>query len=58
MSTTHSNIKKLEKINERALRFVNNDLISTYDEQLSKAKKSSLLNDRIKSLAVEMYKTI
>ena len=51
-----TNIKKLEKLNERALRFVNNDMYSNYETQLEKSRKNSLLKTRLKFLAVEMYK--
>lgn len=56
---THCSVasrRKLEKLNERALRFVNNDFDSGYDDQLVKANRCSLLATRVKSMGIEMCK--
>ena len=50
------NVNKLEKINERALRFVNNDFESGYEDQLEKADKNRLLTQRIINMGIEVYK--
>ena len=48
--------RKLEKLNERALRFVNNDFSADYDDQMKKANKTTLQTVRLKAVCVEMYK--
>ena len=53
-----SNTKKLEKIQERALRFIYNDDKSTYEELLMKSKMPSLRVRRLRFLAIHVYKTI
>ena len=50
------NSRKIEKIQERGLRFVYDDCQSSYAELLSKAKKNTLFIDRLKKLAVFVYK--
>jgi len=50
------NINKLEKVHERALRFVNNDFESEYDIQLRNAGKNRLLTQRIINMGVEVFK--
>ena len=52
------NSVKLEKIQERALRIVYNDKISTYYELLDKGDFLSVTMLRIKCLAVEMYRCV
>ena len=48
--------KKMEKIQERGLRFVFNDSESSYNELLNKANKNLLYIERIKRLAVLTFK--
>ena len=50
------NSKKLEKIQERALRFVYNDVSSPYSDLLKRGNFLSLSALRIRFLAIEMYK--
>ena len=52
------NTKKLEKLQERALRFVYDDHTSTYDDLLDRAKIPSLKLRRIKTMAIEAFKII
>lgn len=52
------NSKKMEKIQERALRFIYEDKSSTYDELLIKSKLPSLKIRRIRSIALETFKII
>ena len=52
------NTKKVEKIQERALRFIYEDYSASYDELLSKSKLHSLKIRRMRSLAIEVYKVI
>lgn len=51
-----ANIKKLEKVNERALKFVNRDNKSDYEVQLIKADKNRLLTNRVINMSIEVYK--
>ena len=46
----------MEKIQERALRFVLNDSFSSYSELLRRSSKPSLLLSRLRKLAIEVYK--
>ena len=48
--------RKIEKIQERGLRFVYNDSQSSYKKLLSKSNKNLLYIERIKKLAVFVYK--
>ena len=50
--------KKIEKINERALRIVFSDYVSLYDELLDKSKTNTLFVQRLKRLVTEVYKCI
>ena len=52
------NAKKVDKIHERALRFICEDCSASYDELLSKSKLPSLKVRRMRSLAIEVYKVI
>ena len=52
------NTDKLEKLQERALRFVFNDSISTYELLLKNAELLPLSVLRLKLLAIEVYKCI
>ena len=52
------NTKKVENIQERALRFIYEDYSASYDELLSKSKLHSLKVRRMRSLAIEVYKVI
>ena len=53
-----ANTKKIEKIQERALRYVYCDYTSSYDELLDKAKMPSLHIRRIRSMALETFKIL
>ena len=50
--------EKLEKMQERALRFVFNDFSSSYVVLLKKASKSSLYMSRIRMCAEQTYKIL
>ncbi len=52
------NTRKMEKIQERALRFVYRDFTSSYDDLLSKGNIEMLYIKRLKSMATEVYKTL
>ena len=55
---TDKNTNKIEKVQERALRFVYNDYNSTYLELVDKAKVPTLQVRRIKTVALETFKII
>ena len=50
--------RKMEKIQERGLRFVYNDSTSSYKELLSIANKKMLYIDRLKRIALFVFKCI
>ena len=53
-----TNLSKLEKIQERALRFVYRDYISKYDQLLERAKLQTLHLSRLRSMAIEIHKVV
>ena len=55
---TNKNSKKLEKVQERAFRFVYEDYNSSYEELLQKVKVPSLQIRRMRTMALETYKII
>ena len=52
------NTRKLEKLQERALRFVYLDKVSSYDDLLTKANLTPPHLGRLKMLATEVYKSV
>ena len=52
------NTRKIEKLQERGLRFVYNDTKSSYSELLIKSNKKLLYVERLKKLALFVYKCI
>ena len=52
------NTVKMDKIQERALRFVYNDFTSSYEELLHMSKLPSLKVRRMRSIAIETFKII
>ena len=55
---SESNTAKIEKIQERALRFIYQDYNSTYDDLLLKSKMPSLKIRRLRTMAIEVFRTI
>lgn len=55
-SCSETNTKKIEKLQERALGFVYDDHVSTYDELLLRANVPSLR--RLRTMALETYKIL
>jgi hypothetical protein len=45
----------MEKIQERALRFIYNDYVLNYEELLEKSKMPSLKVRRLRSIAIETF---
>ena len=56
--TTAKSKLKIEKVQERALRFILNDFASPYDHILSITGKSKMEINRLRSLCIEIYKTL
>ena len=54
----NANIHKMEKIQERTLRFILDDYTSNYDDILEKSGKSTLYLNRVRIMAQEVYKSI
>ena len=52
------NTKKIEKIQERALRFIYQDYNSSYDTLLDKSKLPSLKVRRLRAIALEAFKIL
>ena len=52
------NTKKVEKIQQRALRFIYEDYSITYEELLCKSKIPSLKIRRLRTVALEVFKII
>ena len=53
-----TNSQKLEKIQDRALRILYDDYTSTYDELLDKAGTNTLLINRLRLMALTVFKSI
>ena len=51
-------MKKIEKIHERALRFLYNETTSSNEDLLSMVKKCKMRISRLRTRCVENYKTI
>ena len=52
------NSDKLEKINQRALRILHNDFTSSYEELLAKSNTTTVLQSRLRSMTLEVFKCI
>ena len=50
--------KKIEKIQERALRFIYNEYTSSYEDLLCKSKLPSLKVRRLRTFALEVFKIV
>ena len=51
-------LNKIESLHKRALRFLLNDYENSYKELLEKSGKCNMNLQRIRSLCIEIYKTI
>ena len=51
-------VKKIEKIEERALRILYNDFSSDFESILNKCGKSTMEVKRLRTLALEVFKTL
>jgi hypothetical protein len=57
-TSTASCTNKVERIQERGLRFVFSDFTSSYETLLSKANTGTLQLQRLKSIACEVFKSV
>ena len=57
LSSTKS-LQKIEKIQERALRFLHNDHLSSYSDLLSKSERCTMHVSRLRVLCIEIFKTL
>ena len=55
---TETNTKKMEKLQERGLRFVYNDFSTSYEDLLTEAKLSTLHIRRMKTMAIETFRIL
>ena len=55
---TEGNTKKMENIQERALKFVYDDFISSYEEFLNKINLPTLHVRRMRTMAIEVFKIL
>ena len=51
-------LQKIEKIQERALRFLHNDHLSSYGDLLSKSERCTMHVSRLRVLCIEVFKTL
>ena len=51
-------LQKIEKIQERALRFLYNDHLSSYSELLEKSERCTMHVSRLRVLCIEIFKTL
>ena len=56
--TSAKQVNKIEKVQERALRFISNDYLSDYESLLEKLKFRSMQIRRIRSLCAEIFKSL
>ena len=49
---------KIEKIRERALRFIRNDHVSSYNDLLLKSQRCTMHVSRLRSLSMEIFKNL
>ena len=56
--TSQNSTRMIEKIQERSLRFLHNDFVSSYEELLKLSGKSTMMINRLKTLCTEIYKTL
>ena len=53
-----TSVRKIEKIQERALRILYNDFSSDFESILSKSGKSTMEVKRLRTLVLEVFKTL
>ena len=55
---TSKSLQKIEKIQERALRFLHNDYVCSYKDLLLKSNRCTMLVSRQRTLCIEIFKTL
>ena len=58
MFSSPKSLNKIESLQKRALRFLYEDYVSSYEELLQKAGKETMKNYRLRSLCIEIYKSV
>ena len=58
MFSSTKSLNKVESLQKRALRFLYEDYVSSYEELLQKAGKETMKVNRLRSLCIEIYKLI
>ena len=58
MFLSAKSLNRIENLQERALRFLLDDYESTYEQLLNKPGRSSMSISRLRTLCVEIYKTL
>ena len=58
MFSSAKSLKKVESLQKRALRFLYEDYVSSYEVLLQKAGKETMKVNRLRSLCTEIYKLI
>ena len=58
MFSSTQSLNKIENLQKRALRFLYDDIKASYHNLLSKGGKSKMNVRRLKTLCVEIYKTL
>ena len=58
MFSSAKSLNKVESLQKRALRFLYEDYVSSYEELLQKAGKETMKVNRLRSLCIKIYKLI
>ena len=58
MHSHKKSLDKIESLHKRALRFLLNDYVSSYEQLLEKSGKCSMNIRRLRFLCIEIYKTL
>ena len=58
MFSSSKSLNKVESLLKRALRFLHKGSVSSYEKLLQKAGKESVKVNRLRSLCIEIYKSI
>ena len=58
MLSHKKSLDKIESLNKRALRFLLNDYVSSYEQLLEKSGKCNMNIRQLRFLCIEIYKTL
>ena len=56
--TTTNQLQKIEKIQQRALRFITNDYVANYETLLRDTEMTTMRVRQMQNLCIEIYKTL